>query len=136
MRHQNIDRVEVCVRGISVSYWGLMAMLRTAEERDQCPLLLMISPDFRLLSLRNLVMMKSASPPFSGYGALAGYILGRPLQDTSLDSVCQAGEVLTSCVTRDVQNAFKKMDVMLHTCLNQIRACKCTPLISALITAL
>ena len=53
-------------------------------------------------------MMKSASPPFSGYCALAGYILGRPLQDTSLDSVCQAGEVLTSCVTRDVQNAIQE----------------------------
>ena len=65
--------------GMSVSYWGPMAVLRTAEERVQRPLLLLIPPDFRLLSLRNLAMMKKASPPFSGYCALAGYIHTRPL---------------------------------------------------------
>ena len=69
MRHQIIDRAEVCVPGTSVSYWGAMAMLLTAEERVHCPCFLLIPPDFRLLSLRNLVMMKSASPPFSGYCA-------------------------------------------------------------------
>ena len=67
-----MDRAEICVPGMSVSYWGPMAVLRTAEERVQRSLLLLNPPDFRLLSLRNLATMKKASPHFSGYCALAG----------------------------------------------------------------